>query len=95
MGEGECPESQVGGRVGDGAQAILYGMNGLVDEHLTELKLQGRGRERGEDRGRERERGKTRGERDGGKEGRCGGWREREMVTSDRLLGAVSHDMSG
>ena len=68
-------------------------MNGLVDEHLTELKLQGRGRERGEDRGerggkeerRRRERGKTRGERDGGKEGRCGGWREREMVTSERV----------
>ena len=63
MGEGECPESQVGGRVGDGAQAVLYGMNGLVDEHLTELKLQGRGRgrERGKTRGRERwrERGKV------------------------------------
>ena len=38
--------------------------------------------------GKEERRG---GERDGGKEGRCGGWREREMVTSDGLLGAVSH----
>ena len=73
MGEGECPESQVGGRVGDGAQAVLYGMNGLVDEHLTELKLQGRGRERGKDRGRGRgrERGKTRGRER---------WRERGKV---------------
>ena len=39
MGQGESPETEVGGCVGDGTQTVLNGVDGLVDEHLTEFKL--------------------------------------------------------
>ena len=37
--ETEGPESQVGGRVGDTAQTVLNGVDGLVDHDLSKLKL--------------------------------------------------------
>ena len=35
----ESPESQVGSSVGDTAQTKLNGVDGLVDEHLSKIKL--------------------------------------------------------
>lgn len=43
MGQAQGPEAQVGGRVGDAAQAELDGVDGLVHEHIGEDKLGGRG----------------------------------------------------
>lgn len=40
MGQTEGPESQVGGSVGDAAQAVFYGVDGLVDCHISKVKLQ-------------------------------------------------------
>lgn len=40
MGQTEGPESQVGGSVGDAAQAVFYGVDGLVDCHVSKVKLQ-------------------------------------------------------
>ena len=45
MGQAESPESQVGGSVGDGAQAILNGVNSLVHKRLTKVKLYAEGEE--------------------------------------------------
>jgi len=39
MGKTEGPEPQVRGRVGDGSQAVLNSVNGLVDKSFPELKL--------------------------------------------------------
>ena len=39
MSKRESPQSEVGGCVGDGAQTVLNGVDGLVDEHLPKLKL--------------------------------------------------------
>ena len=39
VSKGQCPESQVGGGVGDAAQTKLNGVDSLVDEHLSKLKL--------------------------------------------------------
>ncbi len=35
----ESPESQVRGGVGDAAQAVLYGVDGLMHEHICHIKL--------------------------------------------------------
>ena len=40
MSKTQGPESQVGGSVGDSAQTVLNGVDGLVHKRLTELKLQ-------------------------------------------------------
>ena len=39
MSEAEGPEPQVGGRVGDAAQAVLNGVDGLVDHGVPKIKL--------------------------------------------------------
>ena len=39
VGQGQGPETQVGGGVRDTAQAELNGVDGLVNEHLPKLKL--------------------------------------------------------
>ena len=39
MGEWQGPESQIGGRVGDRAEHVLHGVDGLVDADLAELLL--------------------------------------------------------
>lgn len=39
MGQREGPETEVGGCVGDSSQAVLDGVDGLVDEHLSKLKV--------------------------------------------------------
>ena len=39
MSQTEGPEAQVRGRVGDAAQTILYGVNGLVNCNIPEIKL--------------------------------------------------------
>lgn len=39
MGKAERPEAQVGSRVGNAAQTVLYGMDGLVDSYITKVKL--------------------------------------------------------
>ena len=44
MSQAKGPESQVGGRVGDGAQTVLNGVDGLVHKRLTKIKLHGRRR---------------------------------------------------
>ncbi len=43
MSQAECPESEVGGRVGDGAEDELDGLNELMDEDLGEVMLFGLG----------------------------------------------------
>lgn len=40
MSQAESPETQVGRRVGDAAQAVLDGVNGLVQQHVRKVKLQ-------------------------------------------------------
>ena len=40
MSEREGPESKVRGSVGDSPQTVLNGVYGLVDKHLSKLKLQ-------------------------------------------------------
>ena len=37
----QSPQAQVGGRVGDAAQAILYGVDGLDHCHVPKVKLRG------------------------------------------------------
>lgn len=39
MCQTQSPEAQVGGCVGDAAQAVLYGVNRLVQEHIPKVKL--------------------------------------------------------
>ena len=39
MGQAECPEPQVGGGVGDAAEAVLNGVDGLRHQDLPEVKL--------------------------------------------------------
>lgn len=39
MGQAECPEPQVGGSVGDAAEAVLDGVDGLRHQDLPEVKL--------------------------------------------------------
>lgn len=34
----ESPESEVRGSVGDAAQAVLYGVDGLMHEHVCNIK---------------------------------------------------------
>ena len=40
MSQGQSPETQVGSSVGDTSQAELNGVDGLVDEHFSKLKLE-------------------------------------------------------
>lgn len=40
MGQAERPEPQVGCGVGDAAQAVLDGVDGLVHHSVPEVKLQ-------------------------------------------------------
>lgn len=40
MGQAEGPEAQVGRRVGDAAQAVLDGVDGLVHHGVPKVKLQ-------------------------------------------------------
>ena len=42
VGEGESPQTKVGGRVRDGAQTVLYRMNGLLHCHVAEVEFLGR-----------------------------------------------------
>lgn len=37
--QAESPESEVGGCVGDAAQAVLDGVDGLMHEHISDIKL--------------------------------------------------------
>lgn len=39
MSETQGPESQVGSSVGDAAEAVLYGVNGLMHRHIRKVKL--------------------------------------------------------
>lgn len=39
MSQTESPEPEIGGRVGDTAQTVLDGVNGLVHCHVSEVKL--------------------------------------------------------
>lgn len=39
MSKTEGPQTQVRGSVGDAAQTVLYGMDGLVHEHIGCIKL--------------------------------------------------------
>lgn len=39
MSQAECPETQVGCCVRNAAQAVLYCVNGLVQEHIRKVKL--------------------------------------------------------
>lgn len=39
MSQTEGPESQIGGGVGDAAQAVLDGVDGLMHRHIGEVKL--------------------------------------------------------
>lgn len=39
VSQGQSPQPEVGGGVGDGAQHKLYGVDGLLNEHLAKLKL--------------------------------------------------------
>ena len=41
MSEAEGPEPQVGGGVGDTAQAVLDGVDGLVHHGVPKIKLSG------------------------------------------------------
>lgn len=38
MGQAEGPQAQVGGCVGDAAQAVLYGVDGLVHRYVAKVK---------------------------------------------------------
>ena len=69
MCEAEGPETQVRGSVGDGPEAVLDGVDGLVDKDLSQLKLGGEGRG-GEGRGGEGRGGEGRGGEGRGGEGR-------------------------
>lgn len=40
MSQAEGPETQVGRGVGNAAQAELYGVNGLVQELISKIKLE-------------------------------------------------------
>lgn len=42
MSQAEGPEAQVGSCVGDTSQTVLYGVDGLVDSHVTKVKLLGK-----------------------------------------------------
>ena len=42
VGEAEGPEAEVGGGVGDAAQTVLDGVDGLVHGHIPEVKLEHR-----------------------------------------------------
>lgn len=39
MSKTQGPKSQVGSRVGDAAEAVLYGVYGLMHRHIGEVKL--------------------------------------------------------
>lgn len=39
MSQAEGPEAQVGSRVGDAPQTVLYGVDGLVNCYITKVKL--------------------------------------------------------
>ena len=39
MSQAEGPEAQVGGRVGDAAQTVFYGMDSLDDCNISKIKL--------------------------------------------------------
>ena len=39
MSQRQSPQSEVRGGVGDGSQTELDGVDGLMDEHLSKLKL--------------------------------------------------------
>lgn len=39
VSETQGPETQIGGRVGNAAQAVLYGVNCLMQEDVSEMKL--------------------------------------------------------
>lgn len=39
MSQTEGPQPQVGGRVGDAAQAVLNGVDGLIHRHVSDVKL--------------------------------------------------------
>lgn len=39
MSQTEGPESQVRRRVGDAAQAVFYSVDGLMHEHICDIKL--------------------------------------------------------
>ena len=41
MSEAESPESQVGGRVGDGAQTVLNSVDCLIHKGIAKVKLNG------------------------------------------------------
>jgi hypothetical protein len=42
MGQAEGPEPKVRGRVGDAAQAVLNGVDGLMDKDVSEVELKER-----------------------------------------------------
>lgn len=46
MSEAEGPEPQVGSGVGDAAQAVLDGVDGLVDHGVSKVELVGGNREK-------------------------------------------------
>ena len=55
VGQAEGPQPQVGGGVGDAAQAVLYGVDGLVHEYIGSIKLLqggGGGERKGENMGK-------------------------------------------
>ncbi len=39
VSETQGPETQVGGRIGNAAQTVLYGVNCLMQEDISEIKL--------------------------------------------------------
>ena len=39
MSQAECPQSQIGGSVGNTTQTVLYSMNCLFNKYLSGLKL--------------------------------------------------------
>lgn len=39
MGQAQCPESQVGGCVGDAAKAVFNGVDSLVDKYVSKIEL--------------------------------------------------------
>jgi len=39
VGETQGPETQVGGCVGNAAQTVLYGVNCLMQEYISKIKL--------------------------------------------------------
>jgi len=44
VSQAQSPETQVRRGVGDAAQAVLDGVNGLVQEHIRKVKLQNKPR---------------------------------------------------